>query len=51
MLDEKELYLSIWDLINKNTTFTKNGFIKHMSTKLPAELVKFIMAIINKETK
>ena len=50
-MDESELYSKLWQIINAYTTFTKNGFIKRVSTQLPKELCRFCMEFINKEGK
>jgi len=48
-MDEKKVYQDIWNVINAHTTFTKQGFIKRIDTKLPAELVKYIVSVLKSE--
>ena len=48
-MDEKKLYLDIWGIINANMTFFQNGMPKKVLPSLSAELVKFILSVIQKE--
>ena len=51
MIDEKKVYQDIWNVINLHTVFNKQGFVKRIDTRLPADLVKFIIAVLKSEEK